>query len=170
MKVKSLSHVWLFATPWTVVYQASPSMGFSRQECQSGLPFPSPGDLPDPGIEPWFPTLQADALPSEPPGKLIYKLEIDSFLSSSPSLFSRANCLSWAFLWIYFTTWEALLTSSYVFFVEAHSTFISILRNSLKGKTNIPLSALSGYFSSFQLFCEALRWKFAKGNTYSSYH
>ena len=44
-------------------------MGFSRQECWSGLPFPSPGDLPNPGIEPRSPTLQADALPSEPPGK-----------------------------------------------------------------------------------------------------
>ena len=69
VKVKSLSHVQLFATPWTVAYQAPPSMGFSRQECWSGLPFPSPGDLPDPGIEPGSPTLQADALPSEPPGK-----------------------------------------------------------------------------------------------------
>ena len=55
-------------TPWTVAYQVPPSMGFSRQECWSGLPFPSPGDLPDPGIEPGSPTLQADALPSEPPG------------------------------------------------------------------------------------------------------
>ena len=68
-KVKSLSHVWLFATPWTVAYQAPPSMGFSRQEYWSGLPFPSPGDLPDPGIEPRSPTLQSNALPSEPPGK-----------------------------------------------------------------------------------------------------
>ena len=56
VKVKSLSHVQLFATPWTVAYQASPSMGFSRQEYWSGLPFPSPGDLPDPGIEPRSPT------------------------------------------------------------------------------------------------------------------
>ena len=68
VKVKSLSHVRLFATPWTVAYQAPPSMGFSRQECWSGLPFSSPGDLPDPGIEPGSPTLQADALSSEPPG------------------------------------------------------------------------------------------------------
>ena len=67
--VKSLSRVRLFVTPWTVAYQVPPSMGFSRQECWSGLPFPSPGDLPDPGIEPGSPTLQADALPSEPPGK-----------------------------------------------------------------------------------------------------
>ena len=69
MCVKSLSRVRLFATPWTVAYQASLSMGFSRQEYWSGLPFPSPRDLPDPGIEPESPALQADALPSEPPGK-----------------------------------------------------------------------------------------------------
>ena len=65
MKVKSLSCVRLFATPWTVAYQASPSMGFSRQGYWSGLLFPSPGDLPDLGIKPWFPALPADALPSE---------------------------------------------------------------------------------------------------------
>ena len=68
VKVKSLSHVRLFAIPWTVVYQASLSMGFSRQEYWSGLPFPSPGDLPDPGIKARSPALQAGALPSEPPG------------------------------------------------------------------------------------------------------
>ena len=69
MKVKSLSRVQLFATPWTVAYHAPPSVGFSRQEYWSGLPFPSPGDLPNPGIEPGSPALQADALPSEPQGK-----------------------------------------------------------------------------------------------------
>ena len=69
VKVKSLSRVRLFATPWTVAYQASPSMGFSRQEYWSGLPFPSPGGLPDPGIEPGSPALEADALTSEPSGK-----------------------------------------------------------------------------------------------------
>ena len=67
--VKLLSRVQLFATPWTVARQAPLSMGFSRQEYWSGLPFPSPGDLPDPGIEPGSPALQADALSSEPPGK-----------------------------------------------------------------------------------------------------
>ena len=51
-KEKSLSRVQLFVTPWTVAYQAPLSMGFSRQYYWSGLPFPSPGDLPDPGIEP----------------------------------------------------------------------------------------------------------------------
>ena len=67
--MKSLSCVPLFATPWTVAYQAPPSMGFSRQQYWSGLPFPSPGDLPNPGIEPRSPAFQADALTSEPPGK-----------------------------------------------------------------------------------------------------
>ena len=66
VKVKSLSRVQLFAIPWTVAYQASPSMGFSRQEYWSGLSFPSPGDLPDPGIKPGSPTLEADTLTSEP--------------------------------------------------------------------------------------------------------
>ena len=68
MKAKSLSRVRLFVTLWTAAYQASPFMGFSRQEYWSGLPFPSPGDLHDPGIEPRSPSLRADALPSEPPG------------------------------------------------------------------------------------------------------
>ena len=67
--MKSLSRVRPFATPWTVAYQAPQSMEFSRQEYWSGLPFPSPGSLPDPGIEPGSPALQADALLSEPPGK-----------------------------------------------------------------------------------------------------
>ena len=67
--VKSLSRVRLFVTPWTVAHQAPQSMGFSRQQYWSGLPFPSPGDLPDPGIEPGSPPLQADALSSEPPRK-----------------------------------------------------------------------------------------------------
>ena len=69
MKVKLLSRIQLFATPWTVAYQAPLSVEFSRQEYWSGLPYPSPGDLPDPGIEPRSPTLPADILPSEPPGK-----------------------------------------------------------------------------------------------------
>ena len=67
VKVKSLSRVQLFVTPWTIAHQAPLSMGFSRQEYWSGLPFPSPEDLPDPGIEPRSPTLRADALTSEPP-------------------------------------------------------------------------------------------------------
>ena len=67
--MKSLSHVWLFVTPWTVALQTPLSMGFSSQEYWSGLPFPSSADLPDPGIKPRSSALQPDALPSEPPGQ-----------------------------------------------------------------------------------------------------
>ena len=65
-EVKSLGRVRLFATPWTVAYQAPQSIEFSRQEYWSGLPFPAPVGFPDPGIEPGSPSLQVDALPSEP--------------------------------------------------------------------------------------------------------
>ena len=65
-RVKSLSSVQIFATPWTVTRQDPLCMGFYRREYWSGLPFPSPGDLPNPGIE--CPALQADSLLSEPPG------------------------------------------------------------------------------------------------------
>ena len=68
-ELEPVSHVQLFVTPWTVVRQASLSMGFSRQEYWSGLPFPSLGDLPDTGIEHVSSALQADSLPSEPPGE-----------------------------------------------------------------------------------------------------
>ena len=61
-----VSQLCLFVTPWTAASQAPPSMGFSRQEYWSGLPFPSPGDLPNSEIEPGSPALQADALPSKP--------------------------------------------------------------------------------------------------------
>ena len=72
VKVKSLSRVQLFSTPWTVAHQAPLSMGFSRQGYWSGLPFPSPGDVPDPGNEPRSPALQADSLPTELQGKPSY--------------------------------------------------------------------------------------------------
>ena len=84
-KVRSLSCVQLFATLWTVASQASPSMGFSRQEYWSGLPFPSPGDLPNPAIKPGSPALEADALTSEPPGK--------------PSIYLRPIILRYIFPW-----------------------------------------------------------------------
>ena len=64
-----LSHVRLFAISWTRARQAPLSKGFPRQEYWSGLPFPSPGHLPKPGIKPGFPTLKADSLLSEPLGK-----------------------------------------------------------------------------------------------------
>ena len=73
--------VRLFVTPWTVAHQAPLSMGFSRQDYWSGLPFPSPGDLPDAGIEPGSPTLQAYSLLSEPPGKLNFTFKFSFLLS-----------------------------------------------------------------------------------------
>ena len=76
VKMKSLSRVRLFATPWTVAYQASLSMGFSRQEYWSGLPFPSPGDLPNPGTEPLSPkspALASRLFTTKPPRKPRYK-------------------------------------------------------------------------------------------------
>ena len=57
--------------PWAIVCQAPLSIGFPRQEYWSGLPYPSPGDLPNSGIKPESPTLQADSLPSEPPRNII---------------------------------------------------------------------------------------------------
>ena len=84
------------AIPWTITYQAPPSMGFSRQERWSGLPFPSPGDLPDPGIEPGSPALQADALPSEPQD--LPKKDTSPHITpiwSSPCLFSQQTFASY---------------------------------------------------------------------------
>ena len=76
---------------WTVAHQAPPSMGFSRQEYWSGLPFPSPGDLPDPGIEPRSPKLQADALTSAPPGKPMSN--VDSTIKNIDITFQTNVCL-----------------------------------------------------------------------------
>ena len=80
LTLESLSHVQLFVTPWTVAYQVPPSMEFSRQEYWSGLPLPSPGNLPNPGIEPGYPAVQADALLSEPRGKPQNQLAEESTL------------------------------------------------------------------------------------------
>ena len=81
--MKSLSRVRLSVTPWPAAYQAPLSMEFSRQGYWSGLPFPSLGDLPDPGIEPWSLTLQGDTLPSEPPGKPSMRVEFFKIHSES---------------------------------------------------------------------------------------
>ena len=86
----SLSVVSDSATPWTLAYQASPSMGFSRQEYWSGLPFSPPGDLPDPGLEPWSPALEADALTSEPPGDRAWSHWKIGLLGFSSVQFSRS--------------------------------------------------------------------------------
>ena len=115
-EVKSLRHVRLFVIPWTlcdpldcIAHQAPLSLGFSRQEYWSGLPFPSPGDLPDPGIEPRSPTLQADALTSEPLGKplcsFLQKLNIDSYfpvcnVSFVSLLWNFSLCICFSAVWL----------------------------------------------------------------------
>ena len=133
--VKSFSRVWLFATPWTVAYQAPPSMGFSRQEYWSGLPYPFPVDLPDPGIEPRSPAFQADVSTFEPPGMSLWNLmncslqdsyvhgilqerilELVALPSSRESSWPRdpaASLMSPALAGMFFTTsttWEAHVT------------------------------------------------------------
>ena len=118
---KSLSRVRVFAILWTVAHQAPPSMGLSRQEYWSGLPFPSPGDLPNPGIEPRSPALQTDALTSEPPGKLFFNylhgcliwtpIQMSDLwgLSSSFLIFSFLFFISLPF---HFFSWQTFSTLS----------------------------------------------------------
>ena len=91
LKVLVAQCVWLFATPWTVAYQVPPSMGFSRQEYWRGFPFPSPGDLPNPGIKPGFHALQADSLPSEPTGKSFRNVERICISSHWVSVYSSIS-------------------------------------------------------------------------------
>ena len=117
VKVKLLSRVWLFAIPWTVAYQAPPSMGFSRQECWSELPFPPPGDLPDPRIELGSPALQADALRLNHQGSpsILMEIYFEALLTMSalltmPKLLTvwiTINCGKFWKRWEYQTTWPA---------------------------------------------------------------
>ena len=86
MKVKTLSRVWVFVTPWIIAHQAPPSMGFSRQGYQSGLPFPSLGDVPEPGFKPRTPALQADALTS--------KLLKETQSCRTQDQYTKINCIS----------------------------------------------------------------------------
>ena len=134
--VKSLSRVWLFATPWTSAYQASPSMGFSRQEYWSGLPFPSPGDLPDPGIEPGSPTLEADALTSEPQGSPNHSI-------SSSQIWHFATSIIWppkSILKLISDSARKLNTAKYQFF------FLLFLQTSIckRGISRTQLLNISG--------------------------
>ena len=91
-----LSHVQLFVTPWTIAHQAPLSMEFPRQEYWSGLPFPTPRDLPDPGIEPAFPALAGGFLTNEPPGK---PLCIDFVAVVSCSVVSDSLWPPWTVAW-----------------------------------------------------------------------
>ena len=109
-EVKLLSRVWLFVTPWTVAYQAPLAMGFPRQEYRSALPFPSPEDLPDPGIKttpPGSPALREDSLPLEPSGKSAPLItHFNSFFVISILLKTESDQI---FLWLKNCTIEKLL-------------------------------------------------------------
>ena len=83
------SCAWLFETPWSVATQAPLSMEFSRQEHCSGLPCPPPGNLPNRGFELKSPALQVDSLPTEPPGKPTYYINICQILRHLRDIFSR---------------------------------------------------------------------------------
>ena len=91
MKCQSVSHVLLFVTPWTVAHQALLSMGFSRQEYWSGLPFPSSGDLSNPWIKPGSPTLQADS-------SLIHREAHTSAYYSTFNFLGQTNQRTWIFI------------------------------------------------------------------------
>ena len=127
VKVKSLSRVRLFATPWTGAHQAPPSLGFSRQEYWSGLPSPSPGELPDPGIERRPPALQADALTCEPPGG---RWELVKFIKGSQILEWEKNFKTSKGLMLMFQlgifTHSKELSISYRFFGRGWDEFPSL--------------------------------------------
>ena len=88
-----------FATPWMVAHQSPLSMGFSKQECWSGLPFPSPGDLPDPGIEPVPPALAGGFFTTEPCGKPKLKIKVRKIKRLTRNLSPQ---LAWQYFWIKF--------------------------------------------------------------------
>ena len=90
-----LSHVRLFVTPWTIAHQVPLSMEFSKQQYWSGLPFPTPGDRPDPGIEPTTsvsPALPGGFFTTEPPGTPLLKHQFSSVTQSCPTLCDPMNC------------------------------------------------------------------------------
>ena len=138
VKVKSFSRVWLFATPWTVAYQAPLSVGFSRQECWSGLPFLSPGDLPNPGIEPRSPALQADILPSKPPGKPSMRDECNCPVVWT--FFSTATLGNWDEDWPFPVPWPLLGFPDFLTYLRASSFRIL---NSSAGIPSSPLALLA---------------------------
>ena len=118
---ESVSCVWLFATPWTVAHQAPLSMVFSRHEYWSGLPFPSPGDLPDSGVKSRSPAssaLQAGSLPFEPPGKPHWAIPTVYFGNSVQSLLFKCKHLK---VRVYF-------------FLRAHEFIDPLLRQSFDEK------------------------------------
>ena len=149
-----LSHVWLFATPWTEACQAPLSMGLPRQEYKSGLPFPSPGGVPGPGIEPWSPALAGRFFITEPPGKPMIDVmhlhfmivETDISLMTNGKSYSFL-CLSQIFLWeISVRSFDPFSTVLFVFLWSfGHSLYILNI-SLLLWECFLPLSGLPVYF------------------------
>ena len=169
VKVKSLRCVRFFAIPQTVNYQAPQSMGFSRQEFWGRLSFPSPGDLPNPGIEPWSPALQADALPSEPPGKLSYNLynkvtQLYVCVCMSVCVCTFSYSFPWWFItrhWIYF---PALHSRTLLLIHPVYNRLRPLIPNSQSFPSPLPppwqsmqhLLSQNIYFSSVSQTCALL--------------
>ena len=142
-EVKSVSCDQLLVTPWIVDFQAPLSMGFSRHENSNGLPFSSPGDLPNIGTEPRSPALQADALPSEPPGKpyeysgpisfridwlnlLAVRRTLKSFLQHNSSKASVLQCSAFFIVQLshpYMTTGKTIALTRWTFVSKVMSAF-----------------------------------------------
>ena len=137
----SFSHVWLFVTPWTVAHQASPSMGFSRQEYWSGLPFPPTGNLPEPGIELASPALQVDSLLAEPqrgsPRILEWIAYPFSSESSQPRNWTGVSCIAGRF---FMETSKSLKFQHrfYVFFYQCFSFLVYVKNFERDGNTRPP--------------------------------
>ena len=144
---------WLLVTPWIVAYQASPSMGFSRQDYWSGLPFPSPEDLPNPGIELGSPTMQAGSLPSgEPPGKALLTYSISSgpfalwpfstIISPVPNpptpILSSVFQLS--VQCIHFESWKGSSSQKYMIEFPPQSASLVVLSISVNVKSRFPFA------------------------------
>ena len=133
-KVKSLSRVRLFETPQTVACQAPPSMGFSRQEYWSVLPFPFPRDLSDPGVELGFTALQVDSLPAEPPEKpyITYSLpslRICLFLIFHPIMFSTVRKIQCV-------TFHRVGTQQVIIYISSSVVLTTVLEPSLINNVN----------------------------------
>ena len=141
--------------PWTVAHQALLSMGFSRQEYWSGLPFPSPGGLPDPGIEPGSPTLQADALPSAPPGKPMQSYACQrkksGLWSGTPwSLYSRRPHISVVHFHAFLKVWKSSdqNASGLIFVFDLSNVFCSEMQSEIhpwgvRIKAQLPLHKMA---------------------------
>ena len=116
VRAQPLSLVWLFVTPWTVTRQGPLSTGFSRQECWSGLPFPSPGDLLDPAIELEYPVsleLAGRLFTTEPPGKAVCVISSLKIFNPKEVMIFTTTCLLYIFRILYkkYYVWSKALLS-----------------------------------------------------------